>query len=114
VLSQFVLYDFKRPTNVPPALFGAFAAVVLDPPYLNADTLRAFASTVLLIVADPSVPVMLCTGSIMCATARTYVVGTCVALPLPLALALAPAHALLALGRPHPDDDSSSPFCADC
>jgi hypothetical protein len=68
---NFVYYDFKSPAEVPGHLVGQCAAVVLDPPYLNADTLRAFASTVFLLAKDPArSPIVLCTGSVLCAPAR--------------------------------------------
>jgi hypothetical protein len=67
---HFVFFDFHKPREIPAHLLGQFAGIILDPPYLNPDCLKAFASAVFLLAKDPAkVPVILCTGSVMCSTA---------------------------------------------
>jgi hypothetical protein len=68
--AQFVFYDFKDPSQVPPELLGACAGVVLDPPYLNVDCLKAFTTSVMMLASSSLTPLMLCTGSVMCNHAR--------------------------------------------
>ena len=67
---QYAFYDCNKPLELPMEYMGAFAGIVLDPPYLNPDCLRSFASTVYAIAASADVPVMLCTGAVMCLHAR--------------------------------------------
>lgn len=65
-----MFYDCNKPLEFPRELVGVCAGVVVDPPYLNADCLKSFSSTVLALSASADVPVMLCTGSVMCTLAR--------------------------------------------
>lgn len=66
---RFVHYDFNAPaafgSSVSAELPGSFDIIALDPPYLNADCLAAFASTIDVLKAAPDVPIMLCTGAVM-------------------------------------------------
>ena len=55
---------------MPSALEGKCAGIVLDPPYLNPDCLKAFTSTVVMLAKSPDIPVMLCTGAVMADTAE--------------------------------------------
>lgn len=51
---NFHLYDYNKPTDLPPELLGLCDVVVLDPPYLNVETLREyFVSARLLAKAKP-------------------------------------------------------------
>ncbi len=66
---QFVYYDFNSPLDLPSALIGQCAGIVLDPPYLNADCLKGFTSTVMMLRKAEDIPLMLCTGAVMADTA---------------------------------------------
>lgn len=39
---NFHRYDYNAPTDLPPELLGRCDVVVLDPPYLNVETLREY------------------------------------------------------------------------
>ncbi|CAB3401672.1 unnamed protein product [Caenorhabditis bovis] len=61
---EFVFYDYKKPTEIPKQLLGAFDLVIADPPFLAAECLIKTSHTVRLI-GKPDVKVILCTGAIM-------------------------------------------------
>lgn len=67
---RFVHYDFNRPLGFPPELRGAVDVVILDPPFINRDTLAGFARSVMALRRDNGLRTLLCTGSVMLRPAR--------------------------------------------
>ena len=68
--AAFTHYDFNAPLDLPSAARGACDIICLDPPFLNAECLRAFARTAFALRRDNSVRIILCTGAIMLREAR--------------------------------------------
>lgn len=66
----FIQYDFNAPLAFPSALAGTADILIMDPPFLNADTLGGFATTAASLRASAEARVLLCTGAIMLAPAR--------------------------------------------
>ncbi|CAI2349773.1 unnamed protein product [Caenorhabditis sp. 36 PRJEB53466] len=62
--SEFVQYDYKYPTAIPPELVGIFDVIIADPPFLAAECLIKTAHSIRLLGKE-SVKVILCTGAIM-------------------------------------------------
>ncbi|XP_014216927.1 EEF1A lysine methyltransferase 1 [Copidosoma floridanum] len=60
--SDFILYDYKNPLNVPDDLHESFDLVVCDPPFLSEECLTNVASTIKLLTKKN---VILCSGSVM-------------------------------------------------
>ncbi|XP_037082733.1 EEF1A lysine methyltransferase 1-like [Pollicipes pollicipes] len=60
--SDFVLYDYRAPLEVPPALREQFDVVVADPPFLSEECLTKTAVTVRLLAKHH---LLLCTGAQM-------------------------------------------------
>ena len=48
--AEFVHYDFNKPTALPANLHGAFACVVIDPPFITVDCWRLYAQTAALLL----------------------------------------------------------------
>lgn len=67
---RFVHYDFNAPLAFPAELRGGVDVVILDPPFINRDTLAGFARTVFALRRDNAVRTLLCTGSVMLRPAR--------------------------------------------
>ena len=49
---EFEFYDFNRPTDLPADLQHAFAMVVIDPPYIEQDCWRKYATTAHFLLAE--------------------------------------------------------------
>ena len=47
----FIFYDFNAPSSVPAELHGAFACVVIDPPFITHEVWRQYAETARLLLA---------------------------------------------------------------
>ena len=69
---QFVKYDLNTPLKLPPALLGAVACFVLDPPFLSevclakvAVTVKACSKPSARVGGGDCAPVLLCTGETM-------------------------------------------------
>ncbi len=62
---KFIYYDYNYPKNVPDSLLGQCDVIIIDPPFLNRDTLEGFATTVSLLKRSSSTKVLLCTGAVM-------------------------------------------------
>lgn len=45
--SNFVQYDFNKPTDIPEALWYSFDCVVIDPPFITADVWKKYTATVM-------------------------------------------------------------------
>ena len=67
---KFVFYDYNYPKNLPTELLGQCDVILIDPPFLNRDTLEGFTKTVSLLQRSSSTRVLLCTGSVMLNHAR--------------------------------------------
>jgi len=67
---KFVFYDYNYPKNLPRELLGQCDVILIDPPFLNRDTLEGFAKTVSLLQRSSSTRVLLCTGAVMLNHAR--------------------------------------------
>jgi hypothetical protein len=67
---DFVHYDFNAPLRFPEALRGSMDVVIMDPPFINRDCLRAFARTALALRRGNDVRLLLCTGAVMLREAR--------------------------------------------
>ncbi|CAI5445730.1 unnamed protein product [Caenorhabditis angaria] len=61
---EFVHFDYKSPTVLPPELVGKFDVIIADPPFLAAECLIKTAHSVRLL-GKPDVKIVLCTGAIM-------------------------------------------------
>ena len=68
--ASFVHYDFNAPDVFPRQLTSCVDIIIMDPPFLNADTLRCFAATASLLRAGEEARLMLCTGAVMLTAAR--------------------------------------------
>ncbi|GAQ87321.1 nucleic acid binding protein [Klebsormidium nitens] len=44
--SNFVQYDFNKPTDIPTSLWHSFDCVVIDPPFITADVWKKYGATV--------------------------------------------------------------------
>ncbi|EFO86915.1 hypothetical protein CRE_04640 [Caenorhabditis remanei] len=62
--SEFVLYDYNQPTELPASLLGKFDVIVADPPFLAAECLIKTAHSIRLLGRE-NAKVILCTGAIM-------------------------------------------------
>ncbi|KAF7414485.1 hypothetical protein HZH68_002974 [Vespula germanica] len=60
--SDFILYDYKFPLNVPRDLYNIFDLVIADPPFLSDECLTKMAVTIKLLSKNK---IVLCTGAIM-------------------------------------------------
>eukprot|EP01062_Namystynia_karyoxenos_P061979 TRINITY_DN5478_c0_g1_i1.p1 TRINITY_DN5478_c0_g1~~TRINITY_DN5478_c0_g1_i1.p1 ORF type:complete len:428 (+),score=197.77 TRINITY_DN5478_c0_g1_i1:90-1286(+) len=56
----FVFYDYRKPEEVPIALFGAFDYIVIDPPFITEECWKAYAATARLLLAEG--------GKLLCTT----------------------------------------------
>jgi hypothetical protein len=61
----YVFYDFNQPLDFPAELVGACDVIMLDPPFINPDTLAGFAASVAALRRNDGAAVLLCTGSVM-------------------------------------------------
>lgn len=62
--TEFVLYDYKQPTDLPVELLGKFDVIIADPPFLAAECLIKTSHSIRLLGKE-NVKVILCTGAIM-------------------------------------------------
>ncbi|XP_011500102.1 PREDICTED: N(6)-adenine-specific DNA methyltransferase 2 [Ceratosolen solmsi marchali] len=60
--SDFILYDYNLPQNIPNDLIGFFDLVICDPPFLSEECLTKVAVTVKLLAKNN---IVLCTGAVM-------------------------------------------------
>ena len=62
---KFIYYDYNSPKTLPETLLGQADVILIDPPFLNRDTLEGFATTVALLQRSNETKVLLCTGAVM-------------------------------------------------
>ena len=62
--AQFVPYDYKEPLALPESLRGAFAVVILDPPFLSEECQVKMALTARWL-GTPDAKILVCTGAVM-------------------------------------------------
>ena len=49
---NFVLYDYRRPTELPDGLAGAFACIIIDPPFITRDVWEQYIATAKLMLVE--------------------------------------------------------------
>ena len=60
--SDFILYDYKSPLDIPRELSGSFDIVIADPPFLSEECLTKTAISAKFLSKDR---IILCTGCIL-------------------------------------------------